>query len=92
MCLDAQIRVWVLTGDKQETAIEIGKSCNLINEQKMDLIVLSSTDRQQFKQKLKVAMSKPCQKESKCIVIDGKTLTFAFEKETITKMFYEFGT
>lgn len=23
----ANIRVWVLTGDKQETAIEIGKSC-----------------------------------------------------------------
>jgi P-type E1-E2 ATPase len=26
----ANIRVWVLTGDKQETAIEIGKSCELI--------------------------------------------------------------
>lgn len=26
----ANIRVWVLTGDKLETAIEIGKSCNLI--------------------------------------------------------------
>lgn len=26
----ANIRVWVLTGDKQETAIEIGKSCKLI--------------------------------------------------------------
>lgn len=30
--MSAGIRVWVLTGDKQETAIEIGKSCNLINE------------------------------------------------------------
>lgn len=30
--MNAGIRVWVLTGDKQETAIEIGKSCNLINE------------------------------------------------------------
>ena len=25
--IEASIRVWVLTGDKQETAIEIGKSC-----------------------------------------------------------------
>mmetsp|Transcript_28576 Transcript_28576/g.27561 ORF Transcript_28576/g.27561 Transcript_28576/m.27561 type:complete len:171 (+) Transcript_28576:1793-2305(+) len=25
--IEADIRVWVLTGDKQETAIEIGKSC-----------------------------------------------------------------
>jgi len=29
--IDAGIRMWVLTGDKQETAIEIAKSCNLIN-------------------------------------------------------------
>ena len=28
--IEANIRVWVLTGDKQETAIEIGKSCRLI--------------------------------------------------------------
>ena len=28
--IEAQIFVWVLTGDKQETAIEIGKSCKLI--------------------------------------------------------------
>jgi phospholipid-transporting ATPase len=28
--MKANIRVWVLTGDKQETAIEIGKSCKLI--------------------------------------------------------------
>ena len=30
--IEANIRVWVLTGDKQETAIEIGKSCKLIQE------------------------------------------------------------
>lgn len=28
--IETDIRVWVLTGDKQETAIEIGKSCKLI--------------------------------------------------------------
>ena len=27
MLISANIKVWVLTGDKQETAIEIGKSC-----------------------------------------------------------------
>ena len=30
MLLNANIKLWVLTGDKQETAIEIGKSCKLI--------------------------------------------------------------
>ena len=42
LLMTAGIKIWVLTGDKQETAIEIGKSCNLINEQRMDLIILSS--------------------------------------------------
>ena len=28
--MKANIRVWVLTGDKQETAIEIAKACKLI--------------------------------------------------------------
>lgn len=28
--IETKIRVWVLTGDKQETAIEIGRSCKLI--------------------------------------------------------------
>ena len=39
--LSASIRVWMLTGDKQETAIEIGKSCNLI-QPSMTLVNLSS--------------------------------------------------
>jgi phospholipid-transporting ATPase len=46
--MTAGIKVWVLTGDKQETAIEIGKSCNLINEKSMDLVILSSKDRNEL--------------------------------------------
>lgn len=36
---DAGIKLWVLTGDKVETAINIGFSCNLLNNE-MDLILL----------------------------------------------------
>lgn len=39
--------MWVLTGDKQETAIEIGKSCKLIQED-MTLINLSSESEEKF--------------------------------------------
>ena len=46
--MDAGIKLWVLTGDKQETAIEIGKSCNLINESVMDIIILSSKTIEKF--------------------------------------------
>lgn len=38
--IKADIRVWVLTGDKQETAINIGYSCKLITSG-MILIVLN---------------------------------------------------
>lgn len=38
--IQADIRVWVLTGDKQETAINIGYSCRLIT-QPMPLIIIN---------------------------------------------------
>lgn len=38
--IKADIYVWVLTGDKQETAINIGYSCRLISHG-MDLIILN---------------------------------------------------
>lgn len=49
--IEANIKVWVLTGDKQETAIEIGKSCRLIQED-MQLEILSSNDEDEFRDKL----------------------------------------
>ena len=41
MLMSANIKVWVLTGDKKETAIEIGKSCKLIQDD-MELVELST--------------------------------------------------
>lgn len=40
---DAGIKLWVLTGDKVETAINIGFSCNLLSND-MDLIVFKAQD------------------------------------------------
>ena len=43
--LEANIRIWVLTGDKQETAINIGVSCHLLkNESKLIRINTSSME------------------------------------------------
>lgn len=42
---DAGIKLWVLTGDKVETAINIGFSCNLLNNN-MELIVLNIPESQ----------------------------------------------
>ena len=51
--MSANIRLWVLTGDKQETAIEIAKSCQLIQEG-MEVIILTQSidDDSQMKEYL----------------------------------------
>ncbi|GAB4839904.1 Phospholipid-transporting ATPase 3 [Ancistrocladus abbreviatus] len=41
---EAGIKIWVLTGDKMETAINIAYACNLINNDMKQLIISSDTD------------------------------------------------
>ena len=41
---DAGIKLWVLTGDKIETAINIGYSCNLLAND-MEIFILNAVDR-----------------------------------------------
>ncbi|KAL2899777.1 Phospholipid-transporting ATPase 1 [Bienertia sinuspersici] len=53
----AGIKVWVLTGDKQETAISIGLSCRLLTSD-MQLIIINGTSEQECKTLLAEAKSK----------------------------------
>uniref|UniRef100_A0A7S1TCF0 Phospholipid-transporting ATPase n=1 Tax=Compsopogon caeruleus TaxID=31354 RepID=A0A7S1TCF0_9RHOD len=39
----AGIKIWILTGDKQETAINIGLSCGLLDDE-MDVVLLNETN------------------------------------------------
>ena len=45
------IKVWVLTGDKVETAINIGYSCELLNNQ-MEQYVINTSDSNEIWEKL----------------------------------------
>ena len=36
----AGIKIWVLTGDKQETAINIGYSCQLLHDDMADIMII----------------------------------------------------
>jgi phospholipid-transporting ATPase len=88
--IEGNIRLWVLTGDKQETAIEIGRSCNLIQEG-MELAILSSHSQSQFDElftKLADVAADPSSPEiiNYALVIDGPTLGFALAKD---KEFFE---
>ena len=54
MMRDAGISVWMLTGDKQETAINIGFSCNLI-DQTQKLFSLDTDSLESTREQLQVA-------------------------------------
>eukprot|EP00794_Sanderia_malayensis_P010085 gene10085-11115_t len=43
---EANIKLWVLTGDKQETAVNIGYSCMLLTENMTDVFVINSKDKE----------------------------------------------
>ncbi|RXW15132.1 hypothetical protein EST38_g10722 [Candolleomyces aberdarensis] len=89
----AGIKVWVLTGDRQETAINIGMSCRLISES-MNLVIVNeenAQDTQEFLTKRLSAIKNQRstgELEDLALVIDGKSLGFALEKE-LSKTFLE---
>ena len=82
----AGIKVWVLTGDRQETAINIGMSSKLLSEDMMLLIVNEETPaatRDNIQKKLDAIRTQgdgTIENETLALVIDGKSLTYALEK------------
>lgn len=68
--MQANIKLWVLTGDKQETAIEIGKACKLI-QPFMREIILSSNSKEEFLLKLQQHSANDYSSQPLAIVIDG---------------------
>lgn len=90
----AGIKVWVLTGDRQETAINIGMSCKLLSEDMMLLIVNEETadaTRDNLHKKLDAIKTQgdgTIEMETLALIIDGKSLTYALEKD-MEKLFLE---
>jgi phospholipid-transporting ATPase len=83
----AGIKIWVLTGDRQETAINIGMSCKLISED-MSLLIINEENKEDTRdniQKKLHAISTQGQGGAEmdvlALVIDGKSLTYALERD-----------
>uniref|UniRef100_A0A3P9PCV6 Phospholipid-transporting ATPase n=1 Tax=Poecilia reticulata TaxID=8081 RepID=A0A3P9PCV6_POERE len=53
----ADIKIWVLTGDKQETAENIGYSCNLLREEMKDVFVVLGHSPEDVRQELRNAQN-----------------------------------
>jgi len=84
---EAGIKVWVLTGDRQETAINIGMSCKLISED-MTLLIVNEENagatRDNIQKKLDAIRTQgdgTFALDTLALVIDGKSLTYALEKD-----------
>nr|XP_049593787.1 probable phospholipid-transporting ATPase IM isoform X7 [Syngnathus scovelli] len=56
----ADIKIWVLTGDKQETAENIGYSCNMLREEMKDIFAVSANTAEEVKKELVCARRKMC--------------------------------
>lgn len=90
----AGIKVWVLTGDRQETAINIGMSCKLISED-MSLLIVNEESaegtRENLTKKLTAIRSQSdsqAELETLALIIDGRSLTYALEKD-LEKLFLD---
>ncbi|XP_034574572.1 phospholipid-transporting ATPase 1 isoform X2 [Setaria viridis] len=92
----AGIKVWVLTGDKQETAISIGYSCKLLTRD-MVQIVINSRSRDSCRKSLDDAMAMvnkyqsfsadPQLRVPLALIIDGNSLVYIFDADWDEKLF-----
>lgn len=99
--LEAKIKLWVLTGDKQETAINIGYSCRLL-QQGMDLIIMNEESLDNTRTSITAhtsnmfaaasssssTSSEGQMRKDAALIIDGKTLKYALSCE-LRREFYE---
>uniref|UniRef100_A0A8C5PGP7 Phospholipid-transporting ATPase n=1 Tax=Leptobrachium leishanense TaxID=445787 RepID=A0A8C5PGP7_9ANUR len=78
--MKADIRIWILTGDKQETAINIGHACRLLTKN-MGLLVINEGSLDSTREILSHHCGKlgdALRKENDfALIIDGKSLKYA---------------
>ena len=96
--LAAGIVIWVLTGDKTETAINIAFSAKLFHSQ-MEILKLSARSRDAAENCIKFYTGEiekqlletgEANLKNRALVIDGKTLTFILDlKSNLTRPFLE---
>ncbi|CAG8487702.1 24445_t:CDS:2, partial [Gigaspora rosea] len=86
----AGIRIWMLTGDKRETAINIGYSCSLIKNHSITIIIDQCFDLNlTFKQALENINAN---KERHVVaVVDGATLMVIEQDAVLMEKFVELG-
>jgi phospholipid-translocating ATPase len=85
----AKIKMWMLTGDKRETAINIGYSCRLIKE--YSTVTVLDHETGQVEQSIGAAVLAITRGSvaHSVVVVDGQTLTKITEIEALDSLFHE---
>ncbi|XP_039772483.1 phospholipid-transporting ATPase 2-like isoform X5 [Panicum virgatum] len=89
---NAGINVWMLTGDKQNTAIQIGLLCNLItSEPNSQLLPISGKTEEDILRSLDRALlitKNTCETKDLAFVLDGRALEIILKhsKESFTRL------
>lgn len=89
----AKIKIWVLTGDKEETAINIGFACQLLDD-KMDLTIVNQRSSVEILRVLKNMASRmeavfkdDVKRDTKfALVVDGESLLFITREDELTQV------
>lgn len=85
MLRNAGVKVWVLTGDKMETAINIGFSCNLLTSDMARIVVQSSHSEDVTEELSKGILSHRADpKGNFALIITGDSLIKAMRQENIS--------
>ena len=85
----ANIALWMLTGDKRETAINIGHSCRLIKD--FSFITILDHKKGDLERHAAAAIINVSSGESahSVVVVDGKTLSVITADATLKSLFYD---
>ncbi|KAH7057697.1 hypothetical protein BKA57DRAFT_387828 [Linnemannia elongata] len=92
--MDADIKIWLLTGDKQETAINIGISSRLISPAMKILVLNVKVERDcrlDYESSGKVGIELP-ERDRYALVVNGESLAFVLGNEILEDMFLRVGT
>jgi phospholipid-transporting ATPase len=87
----AGVRIWVLTGDKTETAVDIAHSCQLFTEETKLAYATDAQDIGEALSMLKAAKEAIQGVEKSGLVLDGKTIRHCLLSEECKQLIYELG-
>ncbi|PSN65946.1 phospholipid-translocating P-type ATPase [Corynespora cassiicola Philippines] len=85
----AKIKMWMLTGDKRETAINIGYSCRLIKDYSTVTVLDHETGEVEQNIGAAILAINHGTVAHSVVVIDGQTLAKVNEVETLQLLFYD---